>query len=183
MVRLSVLALERRPDIRLAEANAAARQAAKSAVAGMQIRAFDGTMFLHYLEARGRGQKDLQALLTDRFRPEMKVAMDAWLRTDPFSSNNATLYPFQMSEYKLSEDDDSRRQSTLEQERLKSAQEANRTSDTYVLLTVLFASVLFFGGIAGTLHRAWLRQALGALAITLFTATFIYLATMPICRE
>lgn len=30
------------------------------------------------------------------------------------------------------------------------AMQANQTSDTYVLLTVLFASVLFFGGIAGT---------------------------------
>jgi hypothetical protein len=168
---------------RLAEANDAGRLSAKSAVAGLQIRAFDGTMYLHYLEARAQGHKDLEALLSERFRPEMKVAMEAWLRTNPLISRKAPLHPFMMSEYKLSEEDEAIRQSTLQQERLKSAQTANRTSDSYVLLTVMFASVLFFGGIAGTVRLSWLRQALGALAVTLFTVTFTYLMTMPFCRE
>jgi hypothetical protein len=168
---------------RLAEANEAGRHAAKSAVAGMQIRAFDGNMYLHYLGARVQGQKQLEAALSDRFRPEMKVAMEAWFRTDPFNNQDAPLHPFKMSEYKLSEEDEARLQSTLEQERLRSAQEANWISDSYVLLTVMFASVLFFGGIAGTIHLGWLRQTLGALAIALFAATLVFLATMPICRE
>jgi hypothetical protein len=168
---------------RLAEANEAGRQAAKSSVAGMQIRAFDGTMFLQYLEAHAQGQKQLKKLLFDRFRPEMKVAMEAWLGTDPFNKQNAPLHPLRMAEYKLSEETESSRQASLQQERMNGAQEANTTSDTYVLLTVMFASVLFFGGIAGTVHLAWLRRFLAALAITFFAGTVLYLVTMPICRE
>jgi NADH:ubiquinone oxidoreductase subunit H len=51
---------------------------------------------------------------------------------------------------------------------LTAAQEANGSSDAYVLLTVMFASVLFFGGLAGTVHVAWLRRGLAALAIAFF---------------
>jgi hypothetical protein len=62
---------------RLAEANEAGRQAAMGAVAAMQIRAFDGSMFLQFLEARTQRQQDLETAISARFRPEMKVAMEA----------------------------------------------------------------------------------------------------------
>jgi hypothetical protein len=113
----------------------------------------------------------------------MKVAVEAWLGTDPFNKQNATLHPFRMAEYKLSEEMECGRQASLRQERMNGAQVANTTSDTYVLLTVMFASVLFFGGIAGTVHLSWLRRSLMALAIAFFGGTVIYLVTMPICRE
>lgn len=168
---------------RLAEANEAGRQAAKNAVTAMQIRAFDGTMFLQFLQARSQGQKDLETLLSARFRPEMKVAMEAWLATDPINNPSAPPHPFQMAEFQIAEEAETHRQSQLQEEQLAAAQEANRFSDTYVLLTVMFASVLFFGGIAGTFHLAWLRRWLATLAIAFFVGTALYLATMPICRE
>jgi hypothetical protein len=168
---------------RLAAANEAGRQAGLNTVTAMQIRAFDGTMFLQFLEARAKGQKDFEIQLSSRFRPEMKVAMAAWLLTDPFNNPKAPAHPLGMAEFQIAEETEARRQSQLQQERLTAAQEANRTSDTYVLLTVVFASALFFGGIAGMVHLAWLRQALAALAIAFFTGTVLCLATMPICRE
>jgi hypothetical protein len=168
---------------RLAEANEAGRQAATNSIHAMQIRAFDGTMFLQYLEARAQGQKVLETLLSARFRPEMKVAMDAWLETDPFNNAGAPSHPFKMAEFKIAEETAAARQSQLQQELLTAAQEANRAADAYVLLTVVFASVLFFGGIAGTVHLAWLRLGLAAIAIGFLAATAVYLATMPVCRE
>ena len=168
---------------RLAAANEAGRQNAKNAVTAMQIRAFDGTMFLQFLGARVQGQKDLENQLSYRFRPEMKVAMDAWLDSDPFNNPSAPPHPFMMAEFQIAEETEARRQSQLQQERLTAAQEANGTSDAYVLLTVMFASVLFFAGLAGTVHLARLRWGLATLAIAFLTGTALYLATMPICRE
>ena len=51
---------------RLAAAARAGREAVKNSVEGMQFRAFDGTMFIHYLEARVLGRKDLEELLYQR---------------------------------------------------------------------------------------------------------------------
>jgi hypothetical protein len=79
--------------------------------------------------------------------------------------------------------EEAKRQADLAAEKHAAAQEANQTSDTYVLLTVLFASVLFFGGIAGTLESRQLRVIVLAIALALFAATVVLLATMPMCRE
>ena len=52
-----------------------------------------------------------------------------------------------------------------------------------MLLTVVFASVLFFGGIARAFDSRRLRVVLAALAVVLFVGTLIALSTMPICHE
>jgi hypothetical protein len=168
---------------RLTEASEASRQSAMHSIAGMQVRSFDGTMFLHYLEACSQGQKQTESLLLSRFRPELKVAMEAWLKTRPFDNPHAPPHPFRMSEYVLDEEVEAARLSQVHKEGLSNAQEANRIADAYVLLTVMFASVLFFGGIGGTASLPWLRQTLGGLATMFFFGTILYLATMPICRE
>jgi hypothetical protein len=52
-----------------------------------------------------------------------------------------------------------------------------------VLLTVLFASVLFFGGMARAFESPWVSKALSLLSLTLFLVTIYAMATMPICHE
>jgi hypothetical protein len=66
---------------------------------------------------------------------------------------------------------------------MASSREARRCSDDYVLLTVIFASVLFFGGIARAFDSRRLRIILAALAVLLFLGTLVALTTMPICHE
>ncbi len=61
--------------------------------------------------------------------------------------------------------------------------EARQFSDNYVLQTVLFTSVLFFGGIARAFDSRRVRLALAGLAGVLFMATVAGLLTMPICCE
>jgi hypothetical protein len=170
-------------NFRLAAAARAGREASKNSVEGMQVRAFDATMFIHYLEARSEGRKDLAELFHHRFRPEMKQAVDAWLNTDPFNNPNAPPHPLKMTEYVVPMDIEAGKQAELERLKTAAAEEANTNSDRYVLLTVMFASVLFFGGITGMIDIRWLRQTLGLFALALFIGTVIFLATMPICRE
>src|SRR5262249_58732961 len=71
---------------RLAAAGKAGRDNVKNSIEGMQARSFDATMFIHYMEARSQGRKELEELLYQRFRPEMKHAVDAWLKTDPLNN-------------------------------------------------------------------------------------------------
>ena len=69
------------------------------------------------------------------------------------------------------------------EEKMEAAQVANETSDRYVLLTVMFASVLFFGGISGTIESRLLWTSLLVIALISFLVTVSILGTMPICRE
>lgn len=168
---------------RLAAAARAGREASKNSVTGMQIRAFDATMFIHYMEARAQGHKDLEELFYRRFRPEMKLAVDAWLKTDPLNNPDAPPHPLKMNEYVVPPEIEASKQAEVEKQKATGAGEANQHSDRYVLLTVMFASVLFFGGITGTIDIPWLRKTMGIFALAFFLGTIIFLATMPICRE
>ena len=115
-------------------------------------------MFISYIEARSEGNKKLEDFLFSRFRPEAKTAIDAWLKTDPLNNPNAPPHPFRMAEYVQAEQQEARLQEERAGQLLAAANEAKQTSDTYVLLTVLFASVLFFGGISGTFESAGLAH-------------------------
>src|SRR5262245_54883779 len=161
---------------RLEASAKAGREASKNSVTGMQIRAFDATMFLHYLEARALGHKDLEELFYHRFRPEMKVAVDAWLRTDPLKNPDAPPHPLKMNEYVVPPEVEAGKQVEIENQELGGAEVANHNADRYVLLTVISASVLFFGGITGTTSVPWMRKALSILAVVLFLGTLIFLA-------
>jgi len=169
---------------RLAKSAEASRSGVQNSVAGMQIRAFDGTMFLQYLEAHTGAEVRLEEMLYRRFRPQMKIAVDAWLKTDPLLNPDSPLHPLQMPEYVIAEEVQARQLAEIEREQFSGAQEANRNSDNYVLLTVLFASVLFFSGVAGTVNIPWLRKVLAGLALVFFSVTFcLLLIFMPVCTE
>jgi hypothetical protein len=113
----------------------------------------------------------------------MKLAVDAWLKTDPFNNPDAPPHPLKMNEYVVPPEMEASKQAEIEKLKATGAEEANQNADRYVLLTVMFASVLFFAGIAGTIDLPWLRKTLGILALAFFMGTLIFLATMPICRE
>ena len=168
---------------RLAAAQKEGRQSTAATIIPLNLQAFDASMFISYMNAKNEGNKKQEAFLFKRFRPEMKVAIEAWLKTDPFNDPNAPQGPFKMAEYSQPELEKAKSHDKQFAQEHAAAEHANGNSDTYVLLTVLFASVLFFGGIAGTVESHRLRVTILVLALTLFVATMAILATMPICRE
>ena len=170
----------------MARANAAlraGREGAVNSLAAMQARAFDASMFIAFMQARLEHNTAFEEFLAQRFRSEMKPAVEAWLKLDPQNNSTAPLSPFGMAEYAQAEAAEVARQSDLAGKAMAAAAEARRFSDNYVLLTVIFASVLFFGGIARAFDSRPLRTVLAVLAILLFVATLIGLSTMPICHE
>jgi hypothetical protein len=170
----------------MARSNAAVRagrEVAVNSLAAVQWRAFDASMFITYMQARIDGNRALEAFLGQRFRPEMKSAVEAWLKLDPLNNPAAPPSPFRMAEYAQKETAEVARQEELAANGMAAAREARGFSDDYVLLTVIFASVLFFGGIARAFDSRSLRIVLAALAVLLFLCTLVVLTTMPICHE
>ena len=62
-------------------------------------RSFDGSMLISFFEAKTRGDQKMEDILHQRFRPETKVALDAWLKTDPVNNSSAPAHPFKLAEY------------------------------------------------------------------------------------
>jgi len=171
--------------VQMAQSNAAVRASREGAVnslAAVQWRAFDASMFIAYMAARFETNSALEAFLFQRFRPEMKPAVEAWLKLDPLHNPSAPASPFRMLEYAQAETAEVVRQADRAAQSLAAAAEARRFSDDYVLLTVVFASVLFFGGIARAFDSQSLRTTLAALATLLFLGTVVALTTMPVCH-
>lgn len=168
---------------RLADRNSISRKAAQYASVALQQRGFDASMFIEYSAAVARDEKRLAQFLYERFRPPARKAVDAWLRTKPLVNPAAPPHPFVMAEYVQAEADTAQRLAEEAEKHMAAAEKANRTSDNYILFTVLFSMVLFFGGMAGTFRSQRLQLMLGGVATILFIATLIALTQMPICRE
>ncbi len=162
---------------------AAAREIAVNSIAAVQSRAFDASMFVAYIGAQFESNRNLEVFLEKRFRPDFKLAMEAWLKTNPLGDPSAPLSPFQMREYAQKELAEVSRQQAIADQAMQASREARRYSDNYVLLTVLFASVLFFGGIARAFESPRLRTVLTLLSLVLFLCTAYAMSTMPVCHE
>src|SRR5215216_3074336 len=71
----------------IAEANVAGRQAAGRDLYTNQLRTIDAVMFERYVSALSEQNHQLAEFLLRRFRPEMKVAVEAWLATQPLQNS------------------------------------------------------------------------------------------------
>lgn len=153
---------------RLSEATAARTEAARLSNNALQLTTIDVGMFVQYAAARSTGNDQLADFLFERFRPELKTATEAWLATDPLENPSAPPSPFAMPEYSVEAQEQAERMTETAERRSEEAHQANQRSDSYVLLTVLFASVLFFGGISTKFRSERLRMFLIALGALIF---------------
>ncbi len=163
----------------LNESSGAARKAAALETRSVQLRAIDVGVFLQYLEAFSRKDERLTGFLYQRFRPEMKPAVDAWLATKPLLNPRAPRSPFVMKEYRLSTDDEAQQSERSRIEDLNAAQIANERSDRYVLLTVPFAIVSLLCGLSTKFRSPQITMAVVGLALILFISGAVALASMP----
>ena len=76
-----------------------------------------------------------------------RVAFDAWLKTDPFNDPNAPAGPMFMAEYVSADAQQADRYEAKAADLIAAGETANETSDSYVLFTVVFATVLFLAAV------------------------------------
>jgi hypothetical protein len=118
------------------------------------------------------------------------IAMTAMMAPDGFGwvkspyvllkNPNAPISPFDMPEYHL--EDLAVSEELLVQVEVDQAKasEASQNADRYVLLTVLFASVLFFGGISGKFKSQIIDLGMLAMAILMFLVVIAVLISYPV---
>lgn len=166
--------------IHFAEAAAARVKAARLQGRAERLTTIDVGVFLQLAQAYFSGDQKLFEFLLERQRPEMKVATDAWLATRPLKNPDAPPTPFAMPEYRVAVAQQATETTQLAEIRTAQAKEANQRGDNYVLLIVLFASVLFFAGVGSKLESRKLRLGFVLASGTVLLATAAVLITFPV---
>lgn len=167
---------------KLMDAHQAGRLASQKEIESIQIKSMNGILLMQYLDNSKAGNKELADFYFSRFDSTLKKATVEWLKSDPFNNVNALNSPMKMESYKLVEEKEYTEEMNNYIKEMGNANIANQNSDNYVMLTVIFASVLFFGGIASTLRSTLMRNASIFLSSVIFIITIIILVSMPVAK-
>jgi hypothetical protein len=162
------------------QAGALRTESTRASTQAGQFIQIDIGLFTNWINAYAGDNEALMNFYEKRFRPEFKVAFDAWLATDPRNNPDAPLSPFAMPEYVVSKSEESEQ---LQQDASKSFEEgsaANQTSDDYILNTVVLASVLFLAGMQSRIKSVPMRMLIIILGLAILTFGLFNIATYPI---
>lgn len=145
----------------------------------MQKSTIDVMAFINYLNAVAKDEDSLASFYQKRFPPHMLPAFNSWVALKPGINASAPLTPFQMKEYAVPE---TIRADSLQREykvMFQTASESNSHSEHYVLLTVIFASVMFFGGITSNIGSLSTKTAIVVGSMVLLVGAVTWMLTFP----
>jgi len=135
-------------SLNLAKASATRTEANRAFQDSLSVRGLDASTFNTWFAARIAGNEEGARVAIKRFRPEYRVAFDAWLATKPFTNLNAPSSPQTMPQYHPPGAALARRLDAQADEYYAKGQHAADTGDRYIRTTVILASVLFLVGIS-----------------------------------
>lgn len=167
-------------SIRFSGAGAARTQAAQASARANTKQAVDVGLFTDYATAISGGDDRLAGFIEDRFRDEFIPAFEAWRALDPLDAPDAPATPFEMDEYRVAETVEAQELEQTADVRAQQARDANQQGDDYTLLTVLFASVLFFAGMSTKFTGPRIQQAMVGLAVVLTIVGAGLLLSFPV---
>jgi hypothetical protein len=168
---------ESRLDI--AKASTARTQASNANLAALSTRNFDSSTFEAWFAAYIAKNTTAMTVAERRFRPEFRVAFDAWQRTDPDHNPNAPAGPTYMPEYKLADQDHANELNVEADHLYTEGANAGSHADEYVRVTVYLATVLFLVAISGHFPIRGVRIGLVVVGIVVLLLALGTLATLP----
>jgi len=114
-----------------------------------------------------------------RFRPEFKVAFDAWMATKPETNPHAAPGPTYMPQYRLADSDKAAALDAAADAHTSLGETAGSVGDNYVRITVVLAGVLFLIGIGSTFTLPGVRYALLTVGALLLSGAVILILLQP----
>jgi hypothetical protein len=163
----------------LAQASAARTNANRANLQALEVRNFDSSTFEAWFTAYSVGNVPAQRLAIQRFRPEFRVAFDAWRATEPETNRDAPPGPTYMPEYKQPALQQAESLDRRAEKASAAGSAAGETSDKYVRTTVFLASVLFLVGISTHFPLRGVRYALVAVGALLLIISLVQLTQLP----
>jgi hypothetical protein len=162
-------------SIAFSQASSARIEAARQESIANAARQADLSIWAVYVQARAQGDTALATYVERRFTPHFEVAYRAWI-----AQREPTTGPFKMKEYVPPGMTEAAAADQRADSRFADALSFNQRADNYTILTVLFASVLFFAAASTRLGRPRAQWILLGVAITFLVTAIVILATFPI---
>jgi hypothetical protein len=134
---------------------------------GDQERLYDALTFADWLKAYAEGNQKVAELFQRRFRPEFRVAYDAWVKLDPIHHPSAPQGPQLLPEYHNAHLEQAAKLSEEASAVFEEGSSSRSTSDNYVRVTVLLATVLLLTAIAQRFKTHQVRVGLAVVAMLL----------------
>jgi hypothetical protein len=166
-------------QLTLARASAARTEASRANLDAMEIRNLDAASFNTWFTAYLSGDQAATNLAEKRFRPEFRVAFEAWMEQDPFTDPSAPPGPTYMKEYRQPGLAASKALDAKADRLYQDGAAAGANADQYVRTTVLLASVLFLVGISGHFRVTTARYGLIALGAIILVVSITIILTSP----
>jgi len=166
--------------IRFNQASASRAESIRASTIAGQQSISDSSVFTAWLSATDQGQTQLAQLLAKHFDGEFKVAFQAWESTNPFTNPAAPSTPFAMPEYQLASEHLATAFEAKAAKQFNQATQANQRSDNYILMTVLFSMVLFFGAISTRFELIAIQISLISIAGLIFIVAVAITVMFPI---
>ncbi len=166
-------------SLRYSQASAIRVESSRASTIGYMLALGDLTVFNSWAEAVATNDEALITFNANRFSPDLEQAVADWQALDPLNNPDAPGGPFEQGLYtnpplQQAVELEQQAEETFEQGRTASAR-----SEAYVQLTVIFAMVLFFGGISSRIDWYQPKLLVLFLAVGLLCYALIRLATFP----
>jgi len=150
-----------------------------STLAGQRTQINIG-LFTNWINAFAHDDQILADFYENRFPPELAMAFDAWIATDPVNNPDAPKSPFSMEEYDVDLLQEAQRLEAEAVEKSKISAAANQTADNYILNTVILASVLFLTGVQSRMKSVPARSLIILLSLLILSYGLYNIARLPI---
>lgn len=144
-----------------------------------QEHLYDIATFNSWIGASQSGQKELATMFERRFRPEYRVAYEAWMKTNPLTNPSAAPGPSFMPEYRNARLDEARRLARKSRDEYERGVSSRETGDEYVRITVVLATVLLLTALSQRFRIHAARVGLVAVASALLIVAVYWIATFP----
>lgn len=164
---------------RYGEASKLRVEAEGIATTANQERMYVAATVVEWLKAEAHGEKKLAVLFERRVLPEFRPAFEAWKMTDPVSNPNAPAGPQLMTEYRSSKAEEAAKLNDEAAGIFEEGNKARQSSDDYVRVTVILATILLLAAISQRFKVHKVRVAMMVLATLLLCYPIYLVLTLP----
>jgi hypothetical protein len=163
-------------------ANALRVMATRARLEADSRRAIEINLFNSWLQAKAQGDEPMAKFYADRFPPDMKPAVNAWLLLRPLKDPTAPLSPFALPSYKPEGLAGADKLEVEADSTFARGQDDNRVSDLFTQGAVYMATAMFFGGIGQVFRVRQVRLGLLAVAVVACAIGLARIATLPVLQ-
>lgn len=166
-------------SINFSQASAARVDAARYESNANRQASIQVALFTQWMSAETSGNEELATFLRDSFPEPLATATSAWESARSSDPETAPQNPFEMPNYVLEDSVSAAQTQDVAESKAQAALTSNSNSDNYTMLTILFATVLFFAAVSNRVKRPWSSWTLIGVALVVFVSSATVLASLP----